>query len=101
LLSATYQNTLDPTLPPNALGNVVAIDMDESAVANLAGVLDGLVFVQPEAALASQLQELFGTPGVPVIVDATNGRPLFADHTGDALATVARFKVKIRFVAPA
>jgi hypothetical protein len=101
LLAATYQNVLDPTLPPTAPGNIVAIDMDEAALTNLAEALNGLLFVQPESALAEQLQDLFDSPGVPVIVDATDGRVQSADHTGDALATVVRFKVKIRFLAPA
>jgi hypothetical protein len=101
LLAATYQNAADPTLPPTAPGNIVAIDMDEGNLSDLADALNGLLFVQPETALAQQLQALFNSQGTPVIVDATDGRVLKSDHTGDALATVLRFKVKIRFVAPA
>jgi hypothetical protein len=101
LLAATYQNVLDPTLAPTAPGNIVAIEMDENALSNLAAAVSGLIFVQPEAALAAELQGLFGSTGIPVIVDASDAQVQSADHTVDALATVLRFKVKIRFLAPA
>jgi hypothetical protein len=100
MLAATYQNVLDPTLPPNAPGNVVSIDLDEGNLAGVAAAVGDLLFVQPEAALATELQELFETTGIPVLVDATEGSVRSADHTADPLATVVRFKVKIRFLAP-
>jgi hypothetical protein len=101
MLAATYQNLADPTAPPTALSNVVAIDMDESAVADLSAAVGGLLFASPESTLAAQLQALFASTGTPVIVAATDRRVEFADHTGDGLATVLRFKVKIQFVTPA
>lgn len=100
LLSATYQNVPDPTLPPTAPSNVVSIDLDEENLANVADVVGDLLFVQPEAALAAELQELFETTGTPVLVDASEGSVRSADHTADPLATVVRFKVKIRFLNP-
>ena len=101
MLAATYQNLADPTAPPTALSSVVAIDMDESAVADVSAAVSGLLFASPEATLAAQLQALFASTGTPVIVAATDRRVEFADHTADGLATVLRFKVKIQFVPPA
>ena len=81
-------------------GDVVSIGMDELAVNVLSGAVGGLLFVQPETTLAQQLQTLYGVTGTPVIV-ATNDRKVeSADHTGDDLATVLRFKVKVQFVEP-
>ena len=101
MLAATYQNLALPTDPPTAPGAVVAINMDESAVKNLAAAVNGLLFVQPESTLAQQLQTLFGSTGTPALVAVADRHPQFADHTGDGLATVLRFKVKIQFLAPA
>jgi hypothetical protein len=101
MLAATYQNLPDPTASPTAPGNVVAIAMDESAVADLAAAVTGLLFVQPESTFSQQLQALFASTGTPVLVAATDRRVESADHTADGLATVLRFKVKIQFVAPA
>lgn len=100
LLSATYQNLADPTLPPTAPGNIVAIDMDEAALANLAAAVNGLAFAQPDSTLAQALQEIFDSTGVPVITEANERQVQLADHENDDLATVVRFKVKIRFLAP-
>jgi hypothetical protein len=100
MLAATYQNLAEPTEPPSALNNVVSIAMDEGAVKNLASAVNGLVFAQPEATLSQELQTLFGSTGTPVIVDADDKRAEFADRTGDGLATVLRFKVRIQFVEP-
>jgi hypothetical protein len=97
LLAATYQNLADPTLPPTAPGNVVSIDIDEVALRNVANVND-LLFIQPEATLAEQLQTLFGSTGTPAIVAVTDKKVQSADHTTDGLATVLRFKVKIQFL---
>ena len=101
MLAATYQDLATPTDPPAAPGNVVAIPMDEAALQNLAAAVNGLLFVQPESTLAQQLQTLFGSTGTPAIVAATDRHAQSADHTGDGLATVLRFKVKIQFLAPA
>ena len=101
MLAATYQNLALPTDPPTAPGAVVAINMDESAVQKLAAAVNGLLFVQPESTLAQQLQTLFGSTGTPVLVAVADRHPQFADHTGDGLATVLRFKVKIQFLEPA
>ena len=100
LLSATYQDLLSPQNPPTAPGSVVVLPMDELALRDLAAATGGLLFVQPESRLAEQLQQVFGTPGVPALV-LTDRRPQLADHTGDPLATVLRFKVQIQFLAPA
>ncbi len=100
LLAATYQNITTPTLPPAAPTNVVAIDMDEAALQSLAAAVTGLAFAQPEAAFAEQLQTLFGSTGTPAIVAVLDRKVDAADHTGDALATVLRFKVKLQFLAP-
>jgi hypothetical protein len=64
--------------------------------------VSGLLFVQPQSTLAQQLQTLFGTTGTPAIVAVTEGRSVeLADHTGDGLATVLRFKIKLQFLEPA
>jgi hypothetical protein len=101
LLAATYQDIDTPTEPPTAPGNVVAIAMDELAVNNLAKAVNGLLFVQPESALSQQLQALFGNNGTPALVAVNDRKVDFAEHGGDALATVLRFKVKIQFLDPA
>ena len=100
LLAATYQDLLAPALPPTAPGTVVVLPMDETALRDLAPVVNGLLFVQPESRLAQHLQGLFGSAGAPALV-FTERRAQLADHTGDALATVVRFKVRIQFLAPA
>jgi hypothetical protein len=100
ILAATYQDLATPTNPPEAPSNVVSIAMDEFALKALSGAVSGLVFVQPEATLAQQLQDLFGQTGTPVLVAAEDRRVQSADHTTDGLATVLRFKVKIQFVDP-
>lgn len=98
MLAATYQNLASPTDPPAAPGDVVAIPLDESAVASLAADVNGLLFARPEATLAQQLQTLFGTTDTPAIVAAQSRKAESADHTGDDLATVLRFKVKLQFL---
>jgi len=100
MLAATYQDLAAPTNPPAAPSNVVAIPMDENALNTLSSAVGGLVFVQPESTLAQQLQQLFGSTGTPVIVAAKDSTVQSADHTGDGLATVLRFKVKVQFVEP-
>jgi hypothetical protein len=100
MLAATYQDLVEPTSPPSAPTNVISIAMDEEAAQGVALAPGGLVFVQPESILAQRLQALFGSTGTPVIV-ATDRRTQSADHTGDGLATVVRFKVKVQFLAPA
>ena len=100
LLSATYQDLLAPRNPPTAPGTVVVLPMDEAALRELSPAVNGLLFVQPESRLATHLQTLFGSTGVPALVFAER-RALLADHTGDDLATVVRFKVQIQFLAPA
>ena len=100
MLAATYQDLVEPTSPPSAPSNVISIEMDEAAVKAVGLAPGGLVFVQPESILAQRLQALFGSTGTPVIV-ATDRRAQTADHTGDGLATVVRFKVKVQFLAPA
>jgi hypothetical protein len=97
LLAATYQDLASPTDPPTAPSNVVAIAMDESAIKTLAGGVGGLRFAQPESTLSAQVQTLFGNTGTPAIV-AAKAKVDSADHTGDDLATVLRFKVKIQFL---
>lgn len=100
LLAATYQNLAEPTEPPAAPSNVVAIAMDEQALGALAPAVDGLLFAQPDGTLAAALQALFATAGTPAIVAVKSRRVESADHRGDALATVLRFQVKIQFLAP-
>ena len=98
ILAATYQDLAAPTEPPSAPSNVIAIPIDEASVNTLAGAVSGLVFAQPESTLAQQLQVLFSSNGTPVIVRAKESTVDTADHTGDGLATVLRFKVKIQFL---
>lgn len=100
LLSATYQDLVSPRNPPTAPGTVVVLPMDEVALRDLSPAVNGLLFAQPESRLAAHLQALFGSTGVPALVFAER-RALLADHTGDDLATVVRFKVQIQFLAPA
>jgi hypothetical protein len=100
ILAATYQNVASPALPPEAPGDVIAIGMDEAALSNLSSALGGLLFVQPESTLAQQLQNIFGSTGTPVLTGLKESRFETADHTGDNLATVLRFKVKIQFLEP-
>lgn len=100
MLSATYQDLLAPQNPPTAPGNVVVLPLDEVALRDVAPLLSGLLFVQPESRLAQQLQIIFDSNATPALV-LTDRRPLLADHTGDALATVLRFKVQIQFLVPA
>jgi len=99
ILAATYQDLADPTNPPTALGNVVAIAMDESALQTASAALNGMLFIQAESTLAQRLQALFGSTGTPVVV-AVDRKGQSADHTGDDLATVLRFKVKVQFLDP-
>jgi len=101
MLAGSYQDLAFPSNAPQALSNVVTIDMNETNLANLAAQVGGLVFAQPESVLAQRLQALFSATGVPVIVGVNDKQVRFADHTGDGLATVLRFKVKIQFVEPA
>jgi hypothetical protein len=102
MLAATYQDLAVPTDPPTAPSGVIAIGMDEAALKTLSTAVSGLLFVQPESTLAQQLQTLFGTTGTPAIVAVTEGRSVeLADHTGDGLATVLRFKIKLQFLEPA
>jgi hypothetical protein len=101
MLAATYQDLVTPTNPPQAPGNVISIPIDELAVHNLAGAVSGLLFAQPESALAQQLQQLFNSTGTPVIVGAIDHGVDSADHNGDGLATVLRFKVKVQFLEAA
>jgi hypothetical protein len=100
MLAATYQNLAAPTSPPEAPSNVVSIQMDESAVQTLAAAVSGLVFAQPESTIAQELQALFSSTGTPAIVAVKDTKVESADHTGDDLATVLRFKVKIQFLDP-
>lgn len=100
MLAATYQDLASPTEPPSALANVISIPMDELALKNLAGAVNGFLFVQPEATIAQQLQTLFNSTGTPAIVAVMDKQVQSADHTADGLATVVRFKVKIQFLNP-
>jgi len=100
MLAGTYQDLLDPTNAPSAPSDVVAIQMDESALHALAPAVGGLLFIRPESALAAKLQTLFGSTGTPVIIAVAPRSAQFADHTDDALASVLRFKVRVRFVEP-
>jgi hypothetical protein len=100
MLAATYQDLAAPTNPPAAPSNVVAIPMDEAALQTLSSAVSGLLFVQPESTLSQQLQQLFNVTGTPVLVAAADRRVASADHTGDGLATVLRFKVRVQFVDP-
>jgi hypothetical protein len=98
MLAATYQDLATPTDPPSAPSNVVSIAMDESTVNALSGAVTGLLFASPETTLAQQLQTLFNSTGTPAIVAVKDKKVQFANHTGDNLATVLRFKVKIQFL---
>lgn len=101
MLAATYQNLIVPTDPPEAPGHIVAIPLDEQAVSFAATGVGGLLFAQPEPTLAEHLKALFASEGTPVIVAAEGRRAELADHRGDGLATVLRFKIKLQFVEPA
>src|SRR5215831_8435959 len=68
MLAATYQDLATPTDPPQAPINVVVGPIDESALQALSSAVNGLVFVQPESTLSTQLQTLFNVTGTPVIV---------------------------------
>ena len=98
ILAATYQDLASPTSPPEAPSNVVSIQMDEAAVQTLPGAVNGLVFAQPESTFTQQLQALFSSTGTPAIVAVKDTKVESADHTGDDLATVLRFKVKVQFL---
>lgn len=98
MLAATYQSLATPTDPPLAPGNVVSIPMDEAALATLPGAVSGLLFVQPESTMSQQLKTLFNSSGTPVVVGVKEATVQSADHVGDGLATVLRFKVKIEFL---
>ena len=98
MLAATYQNLLSPLDPPTAPGNVVSVPIDEAAVQGLAGAVGGLLFAQPDSTIAQRLQALFATTGVPALVAVKDRQVQSADHTGDGLATVLRFKVRIQFL---
>lgn len=100
ILTATYQDLVDPASPPRAPGGVVVLPMDELALRDLAAAVGGLLYVQPESALAARLQAVYGSTGAPALVLADR-RVQLADHTADALATVLRFKIKLRFLVPA
>ena len=100
MLAATYQDLTAPSEPPAAPSDIVAIAMDEDALASAFSAVGGMRFVRPESALSLRLQELFGNPGTPVIIAAEDRRVESADHTRDDLASVLRFKVKIQFVEP-
>jgi hypothetical protein len=101
MLTATYQDLVFPTEPPQAPSNVVAIPIDEAALRTLASAPSDLLFARPESRLAAQLQTLFGSTGTPVIVAASDRAARLADHVGDELATVLRFPVRIQFLDPA
>jgi len=100
ILASTYQDIAFPNSPPQALANVVSIDMNETNVQGLAAAVSGLMFAQPEAVMAQQLQTLFGVTGTPTVVAVKDKKVQFADHTADGLATVLRFKLKIQFLDP-
>lgn len=99
MLAATYQDLALPTDPPQAPSNVVAIPMDELSVLNVSTAVDGMLFIQPESSLSQQLQTLFNSTGTPVLIGVAQSPAQIADHNGDNLATVLRFKVRIQFVA--
>ena len=46
------------------------------------------------------MQTLYATAGTPAIVAVKDNKVQSADHTGDGLATVLRFKVKVQFLDP-
>ena len=101
MLAATYQDLATPTNPPSATSDVISIGLDETALHNLAaGGASGLLFVQPESTLRTQLQTLFQSTGTPVLVATADRSARVADHVGDGLATVLRFKVIVRFLEP-
>jgi hypothetical protein len=100
VLAQTYQDLTSPSSAPQALPNVVSIDLNEDNVKNLAADVNGLVFAQPDTVIATQLQTLFSSTGAPVIVEAKDKTVRLADHSTDNLATVLRFKVKLQFLDP-
>lgn len=97
-LAATYQDLATPSNTPAAPADVISILMDEAALQTLSSAASGLRFVQAESTLSQQLQQLFGESGTPVIIATHDKRVESADHTGDGLATVLRFKVKLQFL---
>ena len=97
LLAETYQNTLDVTLDPGIDTNVMAFPIDESLL--VGQPLAGLQNAHPETTtMAARLRDLFGAPAdsIPILIGFSK-KQVTDDHTGDALGTVARTKVKFRF----
>jgi hypothetical protein len=67
----------------------------------LAGAqLDDFDFQQPDVEMSDALRQLFSSMGTPVVREGSVKLLDVTDHRGDSLGTVARFKVKGRFVAP-
>jgi hypothetical protein len=97
LLAETCQKTLDVTLDPGIDTSVMAFPIDESLL--VGQPLAGLQNAHHEVTtMATKLRELFGAPAdsIPILIGFSK-KQVSDDHTGDALATVARTKVKFRF----
>ena len=96
-IAETYQNTTDVTQDPGVDTNVLNFTIAESLLTSEA--LSGLHNAHPElTTMGAKLRDLFGQPGnsIPILVGFSK-KQVSDDHTGDALATVARTKVKLRF----
>ena len=96
-IAETYQNVADVTQDPAVDTTVMNFTIAESLLTSEA--LSGLHTAHPElTTMGAKLRELFGAPGnsIPILVGFAK-KQVSDDHTGDALATVARSKVKLRF----
>jgi hypothetical protein len=73
-----------------------------NAAAGDASILQDFLFQAGDSELADALRALFGLTGTPIIAETPEKieKVLQDNHLGDSLASVLRFKVKIRFVPP-
>lgn len=99
LFSRTYQNLSNPQAGPCCfvyprLGVVNATESQLSV-----SIASNLVMVQSILdQFADGIRELFGVVGKPLVVDILKNSIEYNDHEADDLASVLRFKIKVRFV---
>jgi hypothetical protein len=63
-------------------------------------LLDDFLFQEGDSAMASTARRIFGVGGRPVIIGTETLEGVeYADHKGDALASVLRVRVEIAFLA--
>jgi hypothetical protein len=63
-------------------------------------LLQDFDFQQPDVEMSEALRQLFGSMGTPTVLEGKVKLYDVTDHSGDSLGSVARFKVKGKFVAP-